>query len=395
MEKVKRRNRLLIVNFIHETGPVSRKSMSETLGLTPAAVTQICTELMDRGVLIETGTLPGEKKAGRKRVLVDIDYNYRYVYGINIFPENIILVLTNLNGEVLERAEIDPVLERSTEELIDQMAEECRKMRKLQEVGLEMMAGIGISICQFDAETGHSSRYGKREWDEDLLRMKISAMSGLPVEIGDSVKALTMAEQFYGHGRQRDNMFLVHWDKWLWSSCVTENKIYTDHVKKPVGLEHLIIQKSGAKCCCGRRGCLETVLTFQNIRRHIQELFDDGQTPLLSDRIDGDFANFSFELLIGSWDEMDEVIRLYLGDILDVFARTLINATTLLAPESIVLSGRWFKNERTFNSLIRAASYYDEAYDSKRLIYTRLSDREDYIGAVALITGADLYDFLY
>lgn len=37
------------------------KGIACTLGLTPAAVTQICAEFMTRGLLVETGTLAGIK----------------------------------------------------------------------------------------------------------------------------------------------------------------------------------------------------------------------------------------------------------------------------------------------------------------------------------------------
>lgn len=67
METVRRRNRAAILKYINDHGPVSRKDLSEEIGLTAAAVTQICTDIMDEGVLVETGINVERSGAGRKR----------------------------------------------------------------------------------------------------------------------------------------------------------------------------------------------------------------------------------------------------------------------------------------------------------------------------------------
>ena len=66
METVRRRNRAAILKYINDHGPASRKDLAEALGLTPAAVTQICTDLFE-GILIETGINVKSNGAGRKK----------------------------------------------------------------------------------------------------------------------------------------------------------------------------------------------------------------------------------------------------------------------------------------------------------------------------------------
>lgn len=67
METVRRRNRAAILKYINDHGPASRKDLAEVLGLTPAAVTQICTDLFEEGILIETGINVKSSGAGRKK----------------------------------------------------------------------------------------------------------------------------------------------------------------------------------------------------------------------------------------------------------------------------------------------------------------------------------------
>ena len=52
METVRKRNRAAILKFINDHGSASRKDLADALGLTPAAVTQICTDLFAEGILV-------------------------------------------------------------------------------------------------------------------------------------------------------------------------------------------------------------------------------------------------------------------------------------------------------------------------------------------------------
>lgn len=57
MELVKKKNRSSILQLINRTGPISRKDIALRLGLTPAAVTQLCRDFMDSGILKTVGTI--------------------------------------------------------------------------------------------------------------------------------------------------------------------------------------------------------------------------------------------------------------------------------------------------------------------------------------------------
>jgi len=88
MERVKRQNRSLILNYINSTGPVSRKDIAAATGLTAAAVTQISAALISEGVLTVKGTSTERTgEAGRRKVLLDIDPEVSLAYTVNIEPD--------------------------------------------------------------------------------------------------------------------------------------------------------------------------------------------------------------------------------------------------------------------------------------------------------------------
>ena len=93
-------NRSAILKLLNDQGAMSRKDIALALGLTPATVTLICTELLSAGLLYEKGEAEEEKRAGRKKVLIDINYQYRFVLCISIEPEDTCITISDLKGAV-------------------------------------------------------------------------------------------------------------------------------------------------------------------------------------------------------------------------------------------------------------------------------------------------------
>ena len=78
LENVKNQNRSSILKLLNDHGPMSRKDISARLGLTPASVTTLCAELLAQNILVELGEVQQGNRAGRRKILLGINYTYRY-----------------------------------------------------------------------------------------------------------------------------------------------------------------------------------------------------------------------------------------------------------------------------------------------------------------------------
>ena len=82
---VKNQNRSSILKLLNDHGPMPRKDLSARLGLTPASLTTLCGELLAQNILFELGEVQQEdKRAGRRKILLGINYAYRHVLSISI-----------------------------------------------------------------------------------------------------------------------------------------------------------------------------------------------------------------------------------------------------------------------------------------------------------------------
>ncbi len=388
MEIVKRNNRISILSLINQSGPISRKDIAMELGLTPAAVTQICAEFMERKILLEKGTLAGEGRAGRKKVLVDIDYEYQYVFGINIGSQRTIIALTNLKGEAKKVKQFATNKELEPEQYLHILAKHCQQMQAEAHLPDEKIGGIGVGIAGTVDKKSGKSIHAYKIWKEEVPVVKLlSSYLDKPVVLANNVTAFAFAEIIYGLGKESPNLLFVKWGPGVGSAIVANKQIYEGRNERAAEIGHFILKKNGQQCYCGRRGCLETLISYTTIKNRLEQIFTLEETPKMYQKLGGDFRNFSKEKFAEIVNDADLKVKEVLNEILDMFATTVVNAMTMLAPDRVILCGTLFENEILREALIQACISYEPRYNETKIVHTALAHKEDYIGPVALIVA--------
>lgn len=372
MESVRKKNRAAILKYINDHGLASRKDLADILGLTPAAVTQICTDLFDDGILVETGENVESARAGRKKVLLDINYSNSYVCGINIDPETTTVAIADYKGTLLAQKSCRTDTSVAAPDYIRMLSGVAKKLLQEEACKKGVLAAIGVGVVGLvDKETGSSVKaYGI--WKERVPIAAILAESfSVPVYVENNVNAFAVAELLYGAGREHDNLMVVKWGPGVGCAMIIEQDIYDGRHSKAAELGHFIVEKDGALCSCGRHGCLETKVSYTALNK-IAPFAEDAFGQVLLDA-DGTAAGAKF------------------GEALDLFARSLVNSATIMAPNRIVLTGPLFESPFTRKTIIDACMAYDDGFNEERIIYSTLAQKAYYIGPIAICAKMQLF----
>lgn len=372
METVRRSNRAAILKYINDHGPASRKDLAEALGLTPAAVTQICTDLFEEGILIETGINVKSSGAGRKKVLLDINFGASYVCAMTIEPEYTTVALADFRGEVVATKRCKTDISVPPEVYLNRLAQTAKCLMTTYGDETKELAAVGVGITGLvDKENGSSIKaYGI--WDEPVEIAKILGHQfQVPVYIENNVNAFAMAELLYGTGKEHDNLMVIKWGPGVGCAMIIDQEIYEGRHAKAAELGHFIVEKNGALCKCGRRGCLETKVSYNALcaiapfaEEHFGEMFIQNQ---------------------------GNAIGTQFMEAMDLFARSIVNSATIMAPNRIILTGCLFENPCVREALITACSSYDMSLGADRIQYSGLAQKEHYIGPVAICAKMLLY----
>ncbi|MDO4267335.1 MAG: ROK family transcriptional regulator [Eubacteriales bacterium] len=386
LENVKLSNRSAILKLLNDQGAMPRKDIAVHLGLTPATVTMICTELLSAGILCEKGEVEEEKRAGRRKVLVDINYRYRYVLSISIEGNGTCVSICDLKGNHLGIKTLHTDVTLAPGEFLKKVSDESKALMWESGIGKDMVLGAGVSIPGPVSRREGISRHAYRIWNEpvpvgEILRKLLD----VPVIVENNVKAFAEGELIYGEGKLVKNMLLVKWGPGVGSAIIIQNRIYDSQSSKTAEIGHCLVEKNGKLCSCGRRGCLETMVSSHAIAEQVREACTKERMPLLYDSIGGDLSRIQVRN-IGSWMSFDDPgLERLIGEIMEYLLRIVVNSITLLAPERVVLYGYLFELPGIRERFVRSCAAYDPAYDGRLIIGSKLSGRQEYIGGLAVV----------
>ncbi|MFI3267469.1 MAG: ROK family protein [Rikenellaceae bacterium] len=159
----------------------------------------------------------------------------------------------------------------------------------------------------------------------------------IPIIITNDANAAAIGEMVYGAAQGMKDFIVVTLGTGLGSGFVANGKLIYGHDSFAGELGHVIVNRVGRTCGCGRKGCLETYVSATGIKRTAFKL--------LADHIeDSEFRNISYNDLTA---EMITKAALN-GDPLAIEAyeytgmllgQALADAVTITSPEAIFLFG--------------------------------------------------------
>lgn len=382
---VKVSNRSAVLKLLNDQGPTSRKDIAASLGLTPASVTQICSDLIAGGVLVECDEVAGERRAGRRKVPVDINYRYRLVLTLCIEAQETCVAVSDLRGNLLNKKTLATNAQLAPAEFLQTLANEAKILMWECQVPKEMVLGVGVSIPGAVDRAAGASERAYRIWDERVeLAAMLGAQLGLPVVVENNVKAFAKGEQVFGAGREHDSLLFVKWGPGVGSAAVIDGQIYDGLNYRGVEIGHLIVNKEGRLCRCGRHGCLETEVSTHAVVQKIQAAFSEESMPELWEIVGGDPEGISTRSIGACLAASDLALWQVMGAAIDELARATVNALTLLAPERAIVYGYMFGFPQVKDRFLAACAGYDASYDDQYILSSGLEEKRDFIGPLAV-----------
>lgn len=401
-ENVKYKNRGSILRTLNNLGPMSRKDIAAEVGLTPAAVTLLTTEMIDERLLVERGELKEEPRAGRKKILIDIDYQSQWVVAVSIELKHTYIQICDLKAKVLKQTQMATLSELPAERFLHIIADEALMLLEGLKATHDKVLGMGICIPGIvDRSEGISIKaYGI--WKSEVpVRTLMENRMSCPVIVENNVKAFAEGELLYGAGKQDSNLLFLKWGPGVGSAIVIQNQIYEGKGHRAAEIGHYIIDPDGEQCKCGRKGCLETRVSISAMTDKVRGYFRDAETPMLHDASDDDESVITEEQftqwLISDRRKCpaalsDPEVKEMLNQNIERLARAVVNVITFLAPDHMILFGSMFENAYIEEQFLRYCMRYDESYNHRYIGKSKLNSKIYHIGAVALVTRELLFE---
>ncbi|MET8829271.1 ROK family transcriptional regulator [Streptomyces sp. NPDC004610] len=251
-------------------GPLTRSAVAERTGLSAAAVTKAVRPLIEAGYLVEdTDGTP--RALGRPANPVRVDAGRTLFVGVKATGDELIGVLTDLCCRIRVARHV-PLTDPAPGPVLAALAELVRELLTEAEGFGVPVLGLGLALSGDVDRAEGVVRYSPfLEWRDVALAELATMTTGLPVTVENDVRALTVAEQWFGAGVGLNDFAVVTVGAGIGCGLVVHGRVVAGAHGVAGEIGHVAIDPAGPLCHCGNRGCVEAIAADTAILARIRE----------------------------------------------------------------------------------------------------------------------------
>ncbi len=329
-KSIKKDNTALVLRCLLY-GAVSRAQIVELTGLSKATVTSIIGELIAKGAVIETGT--EGTGVGRPRTSLEPVASYGYAVGMVLHRRRLSVSLIDLSLKSVDTLSFPTASFSSAEEALDALFAGVDTLCLRHNVEGEKLIGVGVSApgpLNYKEGIIHNPP-GLSLFHGMHVKEYLAQKTSLPIFLDNNATLLAMHEKRLRRESLKNWTFIVVTDG-VGSASFADGRLLRGKNGYAGELGHISVQKDGALCACGNRGCLEKAVSAESIREKFG--FESHRQAFLAAA------------------RGDENGKAALSYIACLFAQALSGLVNLLNPEAIVLYGELNEGQELLFPLI-------------------------------------------
>jgi predicted NBD/HSP70 family sugar kinase len=205
-------NRFLVMDAIRRSGSISRVEISERTELSPTTVSAITAALLEDGLIVPRQVAPTpDQVRGRPRIMLELNPAAASVCGAKLAPNKITIAVTNFQADVLSTVSIPIRVDRQPASVILDLVEDgVRSCIEAAGLLVEDINGLCLGVPGIVERASGICRYSPIFSERDLrLGLDLQERLNVPTSVDSDVNLITLAEQWFGHGRDLSDFLVV------------------------------------------------------------------------------------------------------------------------------------------------------------------------------------------
>jgi glucokinase len=260
--------------------------------------------------------------------------------GIDLGGTKIQAAVLDEDHEVLGAARRATPTSGGPADVAAEMAEAMREAAKAASLDVATLAGIGVGSPGTIQNGEVTSARNLPDWEgtfglADTLRKAL----GPKVVVGNDVQVATAAEFELGAGRPFRSLLGVFWGTGVGGGMILDGEAWRG--RGGAGeIGHMVVELDGAKCTCGRRGCMEAYAGRKAMEEHVRKLVKKGEkTDLLKLMEHHGRTRLTSGIWARALEQGDELAERMLERAVNALGAGIASAVNLLDVEAVILGG--------------------------------------------------------
>jgi predicted NBD/HSP70 family sugar kinase len=244
-------------------GPVSRVDVARRTGLSSAAVTKAARPLIEAGYLTELHS--EQTGVGRPASPLEVCADREFFLGIKITDSELIGVVTDLRAQILV-TRFHQLPSRKADAVVSSVAEMVSELLAESPAYQQRTNSLGVTVAgDVDRDAGHVRYSPFLHWRDVALAEPIAVATGLETTVDNDVKAITVAERWFGDGIGAPSFALVTLGAGIGCGLVVNGAVVTGSHGVAGEIGHIPVAGDGPLCHCGATGCVEAIASTDAI----------------------------------------------------------------------------------------------------------------------------------
>ena len=249
--------------------------------------------------------------------------------GIDLGGSHIAIGIADRNGKILEKVE-KKLRGVDTKELkkiiINTIIENIDKFSKDYEI---TEVGIAIPGTVTENEVIKSVNLGLKNYKIiEELKEKIN----LPIKIRNDAKCAAIAESTYGSLKNYKRILFLTLGTGIGGAVIIDNKLLNTGELPGCEIGHMVIEKNGIQCNCGKKGCFEKYASMKAFKNNLRKALD----------LDENFSGKELLALINNTTKEEKnykIINKVKREFIENLAIGISNLVNIFEPEAIGIGG--------------------------------------------------------
>jgi glucokinase len=262
--------------------------------------------------------------------------------GIDLGGTKIQAVIVDGDHEVRGETRVPTPTSGGPSDVAAAMADAVRQAADSAGVQTAELEGVGVgSPGDVDGEKGTvTSARNLPDWEGSFpLADELSRALGTRVALGNDVQVATDAEALLGAGRPYRSLLGVFWGTGVGGGIVLDGRPWLGRgAAGEIG--HVVVKRDGARCTCGRRGCMEAYAGRGAMEIRARERHKKGEkTDLFDIMRDRGRDRLTSGIWARALDRDDKLAVELMDDAIAALGAGVASAQNVLDVDAIVIGG--------------------------------------------------------
>lgn len=297
--------------------------------------------------------------------------------GIDIGGSHIGIGLINTHGKILAKEEQDISNNIKDDnyniKLVDTIIELIKKVLDKTKTDIKEISLIGMAIPGTVSDT-HIIKAENLHINNFNISSEINKYFNIPIVLRNDAKCAAIAEKEYGSLKKYDDALFLTIGTGIGGAVFLGGNLLKPKKYEGFEIGHVVIEKNGIECNCGRKGCFEKYASMRALKDRVEVTTNNKNLSSIEIKEILENENHS--------DEIENIINEYIENV----SLGLANLINIFEPEVISIGGSfvYFKDillDR-LNKKLKEKNMLFNNQEVPKLVMAKLKNDAGIIGSV-------------